>query len=177
MVHSKYISQLTRCHTVQSSQLKNDPCPSTLPLKLSFAIILILAYPMSGIMEPPRRCNESDEWLCLVPSTHARTGQRIIMRPTNRKRPWGTVTRTQCVSSRADIKSRIRECLDFSPADLWSSLAYESAEQKPNLRLPISSGFKWERIQMLLLPNNIDLLLENDDNPFRIQINNSLSKC
>ena len=32
---------------------------------------------------------------------------------------------------RADRKSKVRQCLGFSTANFWSSLAYESAEQKP----------------------------------------------
>ena len=32
---------------------------------------------------------------------------------------------------RADRKSQVRQCLGFYTADFWSSLAYESAEQKP----------------------------------------------
>ena len=33
--------------------------------------------------------------------------------------------------SRADRKSQVRQSLGFCAADFWSSLAYESAEQKP----------------------------------------------
>ena len=35
------------------------------------------------------------------------------------------------IISRGDRKSQVRQCLDFCTADSWSSLAYESAEQKP----------------------------------------------
>ena len=33
--------------------------------------------------------------------------------------------------NRADRKSQVSQCLGFCTADFWSSLAYESAEQKP----------------------------------------------
>ena len=46
---------------------------------------------------------------------------------------WVIVTSFQSPSSRADGKSQVRQCLGFCTADLWSSLAYESAEQKPNI--------------------------------------------
>ena len=36
------------------------------------------------------------------------------------------------VRSRADKKSQVRQCLGFCTADIWSSFAYKSAEQKSN---------------------------------------------
>ena len=36
-----------------------------------------------------------------------------------------------CKMSRADWKSKVRQCLGLCTADFWSLLAYESAEQKP----------------------------------------------
>ena len=33
--------------------------------------------------------------------------------------------------TRGDRKSQIKQCLGFCTADFWSSLTYESAEQKP----------------------------------------------
>ena len=38
---------------------------------------------------------------------------------------------TSVIISRADRKSQVRQCLGFCTSDLWSSSAYESAEQKP----------------------------------------------
>ena len=35
-----------------------------------------------------------------------------------------------CLITRADRKSKVGQCLGFCTADFWSSLAYESAEQK-----------------------------------------------
>ena len=41
------------------------------------------------------------------------------------------LTEQRKVISRTDRKSQVRQCLDFCTADFWSSLTYESAEQKP----------------------------------------------
>ena len=41
------------------------------------------------------------------------------------------MTRLFSVANRTDRKSQVKQCLGFSTADFLSSLAYESAEQKP----------------------------------------------
>ena len=38
---------------------------------------------------------------------------------------------TPLLRTRANGKAKVRQCLGFLTADIWSSLDYESAEQKP----------------------------------------------
>ena len=57
--------------------------------------------------------------------------------------------RPHLFGTRADRKSQVRQCLGFCTAAIWSSLAYESAEQKPKHCL--TPGF--------LIPPIIHLLL------------------
>ena len=64
---------------------------------------------------------------------------------------------TSVIISRADRKSQVRQCLGFCIAELWSPLAYESAEQK------LKHCLTWDFLSALILT----VLPFAVDSPFR----------